>query len=335
MSACDRARWPASSVRAVAVLVIGVLALVGCAGSGRTPRTTPPPGLTLVTWNLQGSLLTGAALTEAAGYLRSTGADYVGLQEISVEQARAIAGQLGWGTDGGHVRVAFEHGGGNGRYAEGIAMLSRHPLEQYAETPIRPPGIPVHPEGRGRVLQSASITSDGTVYHLYNTHLASGDWSCRSCGAYVPGADDDLYREQQARFVRDTVERREQASAGTAVVYVVGGDMNSHPVPAGPPALAYRTLSARLLDTWAALHPRADSDPPCTVESGCTILIRSGRGVPQPPFRRVDYFFVDPRARHLLRSARTPAPRESVRYARYSDHFPYQLTIGDQPGAAG
>jgi endonuclease/exonuclease/phosphatase family metal-dependent hydrolase len=312
-----------------AVLVAALLALTGCT------RAEPPraPELTLVSWNLQGFLLTAGVLDGApddartiAGYLRSTGADYVGLQEISVAHARAIAGQLGWGTDERHVRTAFEHGGTNGQYAEGIAMLSRYPITDYAEIPLRPVDIPAHPDGRGRKLQFASITADGAVFHVYNTHLASSDWTCSSCGAFVPGADNDVFREKQARFLRDLVDRRERG-APPGTVLVVGGDMNTHPIPAGKPTLAYRTLSARFADTWAALHPTANTDPPCTADSGCTILIRDDRGAPQPPFRRVDYFFVEPAARPLVRSARTPPPEDTARFAPFSDHFPYQVTI--------
>jgi endonuclease/exonuclease/phosphatase family metal-dependent hydrolase len=267
--------------------------------------------------------------------IKDSGAEYVGLQEVSKGDAEEIATGLGWGTDASHLRTAFEHDGplprGIGAYHEGIAMVSKNPMtsENYE---ILPPELRVHPDGRGRKLQRAVVTKDGATFHLYNTHLASNDWTAKTGGAFVLGSNNDENRNQQAKWVLGKVDELEASATDAAATHILGGDMNTNPVALDDGPLAYRTLASGLSDAWLHLHPQANADPDrtgapaCTAETGCTITIRDGDKA-KPPHHRIDFFFVKRGAESLIGSMTTPGPEQAADYARFSDHFPVQMVV--------
>jgi endonuclease/exonuclease/phosphatase family metal-dependent hydrolase len=279
--------------------------------------------LSVMTWNIKGSALKDSEIRSSdpsvktiVSYIRASGADYVGLQEVSESHARDIAAELGW-----DMRTAFEHNGRTGNvgiYREGIAMLSRYRITNYSVYNLEP-------QGSGRKLQRAVIVKDGTEYHVYNTHLSSGDgWSAQEV---------DGNRNRQAEFVRDKVN----AIEGTYTPVVIGGDMNSHPVPREPNTAAYDTLSRAFTDTWLYLRPLANSHPrdTCTVDSGCTIPIREDGDETKvkTPTRRIDYIFIRKGTGTWIRSATALPPTVPPGMNRLSDHYPYQVVLSPPPAA--
>lgn len=327
--------------------VIIAIVSVSLVGLEHVPASAASAQLNMMSWNIQGSKLPGSRLYNTNTSIRTVvstikaqGAEYVGLQEVSAGNAKTIAEKLGWGTDGAHVRTAFEHDAGTppNTYKEGIAIISKYPITGYSVQSILPPEIPIYGDGRGRKLQRAVINKNGTIYHVYNTHLASNDWNCNAldCPPNVMGYNDDINRDYQAKFVLDQMNAQEAASRDGAFAYALGGDLNTHPVPNEQNSLAYNRLKASMTDTWLYLRPDANSHAPsiCTNSSGCTASIRNSDKSPKAPNFRIDYFFIKAGTGSLVRQATAPVPSDAATYAPLSDHFFYQMTLGPAPNTA-
>jgi endonuclease/exonuclease/phosphatase family metal-dependent hydrolase len=134
-----------------------------------------------MTWNIQrGQALTGrltpADMAPFAARVTANRADVVGLQEVTQEQAAAMAALLGWPS---------------ARYVEtknpcpgypppapaacvpfGNAILSRLPLGEAAHWPL--PASNLEAGVEARVLLRSVVDSGGRKVSVYVTHLASG-----------------------------------------------------------------------------------------------------------------------------------------------------------------
>ncbi len=316
----------------IAVAVGSAAVVVALVGQD-SPADAATGELSLMSWNIQGKNLTNAEMSETdhsvVGKIKASGAEYVGLQEVSGDQAKAIAEKLGWGPGRAHVLTQHEHGT-IGQFREGIAMLSKHPMSEMTN-------IKLNPEGRGRHVQYARIVKDGRPYYVFNTHLASDDWTSRSSTAYRPFSDDDANRKKQAEFVRDQVDKVTRRVNDPNAVFVVGGDVNSRAVTTEPKGEAYKVLANAMRDTWLHQHPaaaRSECEPNPTAECGNTVSIRSGdQKRAQNPTIRIDYLFVDRAHESLIRSTVTPEPTNLVEteYMKYSDHYPVRVVLGPVP----
>ncbi len=96
-------------------LTAGVVAILGTF-LAQVPAAGAPLGLSVMTWNIQGSNLSwdevhGAGTKTIVAKIRDAGVEVVGLQEVSGDQANTIATELGWGTGTEHVLTKHEHGG--------------------------------------------------------------------------------------------------------------------------------------------------------------------------------------------------------------------------------
>ena len=303
--------------------------------------------LNIMSWNIQGSKLpssrlynTNTSIRTIVSTIKTQGAEYVGLQEVSAGNAKTIAEKLGWGTDAAHVQTAYEHDAGTppNTYKEGIAMISKYPMSNYSVQDLNPSEIPIYANGRGRKLQRAVINANGTIYHVYNTHLSSDDWTCNAldCPPNVMGYNNDVNRDYQAKFVLQQINAQEAASHDGAFAYALGGDMNSHPVPNEQNSLAYNRLAGSMTDTWLYLRPDANSHPAgtCNNNSGCTVSIRNSDKSPHTPTVRIDYVFIKSGTGSQVRQATAPVPTDAPTYAPLSDHFFYQVTLGPAPNNA-
>ncbi|BAL89905.1 hypothetical protein AMIS_46850 [Actinoplanes missouriensis 431] len=319
-----------------AAVATGITAVVAGMVGQDSPAGAATGELSVMSWNIQGKNLTGAEMSETdksvVGVIRASGAEYVGLQEVSGDQAKAIAAKLGWGTSRDHVLTQHEHGT-VGQFREGIAMLSKNPMSEMTN-------VTLNPEGRGRHVQYARIVKDGRPYYVFNTHLASDDWTSKTSTAYRPGADDDERRTKQAEFIKGQVDKVRQRVGDPNAVYVVGGDFNSRAVTTLPKGEAYKVFANSMRDTWLHQHPgaaRADCEPKPVAECGNTVSIRSGdQKRAQNPTIRIDYLFVDRAHESLIRSTATPEPSNPVEteYMRYSDHYPVRAVFGPAPQAS-
>ena len=284
--------------------------------------------LNMMSWNVQGKNLAWSEVYGSAntvvGKIQAAGAEYVGLQEISGDQANTIATRLGWGTGTAHVLTQHEHGG-VGQFREGIAMISKYPMTETANTPLSP-------LGRGRHLQHAKITKDGRAYHVYNTHLGSNDWSDFYSEAYNPYFTDGDMRNKQAQFIRDRITALKNQVNNPAVMFVLGGDMNSRAANNTDNGWAYKTFTGSMKDTWRHQHanantPDAGSSECHRIECGNTVSIRDGNpGNTLTPTIRIDHFFVYNGNESSIKSTHTPT--NAAEYKTFSDHFPYRVVLG-------
>jgi endonuclease/exonuclease/phosphatase family metal-dependent hydrolase len=316
-------------------VVAGIAAVVVVAVGQDSPADAATGELSVMSWNIQGKNLTNAEMSETArsvvGKIKAAGAEYVGLQEVSGDQATAIAGMLGWGTSPDHVLTQHEHGT-VGQFREGIAILSKNPMSEMTN-------VTLNPEGRGRHVQYAKIAKEGRTYYVFNTHLGSDDWTSKTSTAYRPFSNDDENRRKQAEFVRDQVAKVKQRVNDPDAVFVVGGDFNSRAVTTESAGDAYKTLANVMRDTWTYQHPaaaRADCEQNPVAECGNTVSIRSDdQKTAQNPTIRIDFLFVDRAHESLIRSTITPEPTNSVEtdYMKYSDHYPVRAVFGPAPQA--
>ncbi|MET0419971.1 MAG: endonuclease/exonuclease/phosphatase family protein [Actinoplanes sp.] len=314
-------------------LSLGIFGVVVAGVAQFRPADAATGELSLMSWNVQGKNLSGSEATGSTDSvvteIRATGADFVGLQEISGDQAKAIASELGWGTGRDHVLTKHEHGG-IGFFREGIAMISKYPMTEMTNTGLEP-------RGRGRHLQHAKIVKDGRAYHVFNTHLGSDDWSDRLSSAHNPNVTDEAMRNEQARFVRDQITALKNQVDDPDAVFILTADTNSRAVSSRPAGWAYKSLTTVMSDTWLLQHPTATTPDPGSDEChdpscGNTVSIRDGNpGDTLGPTIRIDYIMVDKGRESSVRSTSTPHPDEAERYKRYSDHFPVRAVIGPAP----
>jgi endonuclease/exonuclease/phosphatase family metal-dependent hydrolase len=181
-------------------------------------------GLRLVTWNLHGAAR--PRLDAVVEVLRAHDPAVIAFQEIRRGQARRISGLLGWRRPA----WALKHNTYWPAWwrAEGLAVLSRHPLAVH-------PAIVLTPEigrrtFRRRILLPVEVLlQDERRILLINAHLSSGD--------------SDEPRVRQTRHVLSILP-------GTLPV-VVAGDLN-----ATPRAESVRGLvEGGFVDAWAAAAP--------------------------------------------------------------------------------
>lgn len=191
-----------------------------------------------MTWNIQrGQALTGrltpADMAPYAARVSANRADVVGLQEVTQEQATAIAALLGWPA---------------ARYVEtknpcpgypppvpaacvpfGNAILSRHRLGEAAHWPL--PTSDAEAGVEARVLLRSVAEAGGRNVSVYVTHLASSATVAE--------------RETQARQVLALIED-DGLAAGDPFHPVLLGDLN-----ASPASDAVGLVTERFIDTWA------------------------------------------------------------------------------------
>ena len=129
----------------------------------------------VMTWNVQ-----GARRPDLRGWARAIAdqdPDIVALQEVRRGQAGVVADLL----DMPESRWLLKHsplGRLGGRWAEGIAVLSRFPVRGYA-TALLSRDEPLWTYRR-RVLQDVVVTTAGGPLRVVNTHLASHDDTARA-----------------------------------------------------------------------------------------------------------------------------------------------------------
>jgi endonuclease/exonuclease/phosphatase family metal-dependent hydrolase len=307
--------WSAAT-GARAWLLLAVAVLAACSGAPTPSRPDPPPAgvaaaagatMTVMTWNVRGDLESPRRREPGdppsyADAIAAEGADVVGLQEISRDEARQVTEQLRWGSSCAaaptcfHTTVDFVSG-------EGTAVLSRYPFVRPTAQWLLAPAPGDHP----RYLQRVTIAPHGRPVNVYDTHLTNLGEAAR-----------DAQAADVLRLVREDAER-------TAVSgYVLLGDLNAAPGEASVRALA-------------AAAPDA-----CTVRTArCrpTIPVRdNARQTRATPSVRVDHVFVD---RMTVREAHVPDPGALVphrdgaaadmRWWQLSDHLPVVATLSPGP----
>jgi endonuclease/exonuclease/phosphatase family metal-dependent hydrolase len=152
----------------------------------------------VLTWNILGSH--GPNLDVIGEVITSYGPDVVALQEVQQRQARVLARRLGWRVV--WTRKHYPYSPLLWWRAEGLAIMTPHAVSELISASISPgvsTWIYLH-----RVAMAATVTRDGDVLRVVNTHLASHD------------ADE---RIAQARRVVALVGARRPA--------IVTGDFNS------------------------------------------------------------------------------------------------------------
>jgi endonuclease/exonuclease/phosphatase family metal-dependent hydrolase len=159
-------------------------------------------GITVVTWNAQGSQ--GMEVTEVAAALGQFDADVVLLQEVQRHQV----GQLRLGLDADEARWRFKHWPVR-IPAEGLGILSRLPLVDVRVQPLARAWR--FWDWRRRVAVHAGVVVGDQMVRVVNTHLGAG----------VPRTE----RTRQARALLDA----------SAPARIIGGDLNAAP---GDPELA-------------------------------------------------------------------------------------------------
>lgn len=165
-------------------------------------------------------------LQRIADVIEASGADVVGLQEVDrhfsarsewVDQAKALAGLLGWHAAYGANLDSPPPAGRTERSQYGTAVLSRYPIVSTENTHLYNAG---GKEQRG--LLHAAIDVRGQRLDFYSTHLEH--------------TSQDIRRHQTSEIV-DLV--------GEADPAVVVGDFNAYP---DAPEIA--TLTAAFDDAW-------------------------------------------------------------------------------------
>ena len=169
-----------------------------------------------------------STLEPIAAALRTWDADVVLLQEVDRFRRRSgfrdqpawLADRLGMNHAYGANVLRRAEGAGQPRSEYGLAILSRYPIVDKANT-----RLPNRPGLEQRGLLRARIDIDGWLLDVYNTHWQHTSGSMRIA---------------QAAAVRRVV------AAGSYPV-VLGGDFNA--TPGSPPT---RTMASLLTDSWAA-----------------------------------------------------------------------------------
>lgn len=157
----------------------------------------------VLTWNVRGSARPDIA--DLADVVRSFSPDVLALQEIQPLQARRLAALLGWQHHWG--RKHYPYGHVLWWRAEGLAIMSPHPLSALARQSISP-GVHTY-TWRHRVLVAADVQRpDGSCLRVVDTHLA----------AHASGADERIVQAGR-------VAARVRADA--APLTVVAGDLNA------------------------------------------------------------------------------------------------------------
>ncbi len=215
-------------------------------------RTPAPPPLRVMTWNLQrGQALTGplapADMTPYAARVTANRADVVGLQEVTLEQATALAGLLGWGSPG-YVETKTPCPDLSSAVAIGLRPVRQRPPE--------PPSLGRRPS-TGRCRRRAWrqpwrsgcccgrwSTSVACTHFVYVTHLAANATRAE--------------REAQVEAVLALVDG-DRSRAGEPFRPILLGDLN-----AGPESDVVALMTEQFVDAWAEAGdggPGFTSDP--------------------------------------------------------------------------
>ena len=257
--------------------------------------------LTLNIWQEQGAW--PKRLLRIAEEIRSVDAAVVCLQEVRERgqavpnQAQTLARMLGMDA---YFRPADTWGGGD----EGLAILSRFPVEEEAVAPL-----PVSPGRHGRLCIGVRLGVQGLSVWVFTTHLA-----------YRP--EDGALRERQvvriAEFISETVG---DPPAGDQTV-VLTGDFNADPSTdeirflCGKTALGERR--SYFQDAFASANGNASghtwsASNPNTEALGWL-----------PANRRIDYIFVSaeqPQGRARIHQCWVAANQPDAAGLWPSDHF--------------
>jgi endonuclease/exonuclease/phosphatase family metal-dependent hydrolase len=248
-----------------------------------------------MTWNVHGAARPDREALALA--IRSLAPDVVALQEIRVGQAHRLANRLGlralW------VRKHFPLGPLVWWRAEGLAVLSRHPMTPAATWLLSPDeGTSTY---RRRVAQRVEVTVGHLSVHLVNTHLAS-----HATGSSAHPAGRTVRRDQATRLASLLAPPDSPLLPGL----VLAGDLNSHDEP--EVLAVFNALG--LQDCWAAA------------------ATRDGLGNTSPssrPDHRIDYVLAGPEwtvRRVLVPSVGTPESHEHA-WAELSDHLPVVVDL--------
>ncbi len=258
-----RTRHPLVMRPRLVVLAVGLVAAVAC-GSDTTPAVAPVPApaedvtVRVMTWNLQrgqavGGRLASTDMAPFAALVARSGADVVGLQEVTREQAEAISGALGWVAPAyvptknpcpGFVPplpascVPF-----------GNAILSRLPQSGSEHWLLPPSAREVSLEDRA--LLRSVVDVDGRQVSVYVTHLAG-----------------NATRDEREAQVGEVLARIGEDGRPSVLV----GDFNAIPTDD-----VVTRVTAAFVDAWDEV--RGD-------EPGPTANAVLG------PTRRIDYVFV-------------------------------------------
>lgn len=235
--------------------------------------------LRVMTWNLRGA--GRPDLDEVAGRILASRPDVVGLQEIRRGQASKVASRLRW-----HHHWALKHlsYGPLVWFAEGMAILSPHPLPSHRRLVLNP-GTSAWTYRR-RIVQRILMDAPHGPMVVFNAHLASHD------------ALTD--RQRQSGAVADLV--RQQADSDPTAIPIVLGDLNA---PDEPGTLA-PLEAVGLRDAWTV-----SEDLP----------VRSATGFTNPslaPHQRLDYVMVS----EALSVDGVDVPAGGAEWDRLSDHLP-------------
>lgn len=235
--------------------------------------------LRVMTWNLQGSRRPD--LDEVAGRILASRADVVGFQEVRRGQASKIAARLRW-----HHHWALKHlsHGPLIWFAEGMAVLSPHPLIKHRRVLLNP-GTSAWTYRR-RIAQQVVLEAPHGPMVVFNVHLASHQ---------APSE-----RARQSATVATLV--RDHGDADPTAVPLVIGDLNA----ADEPDTLAPLEAAGLRDAWA-------------ISDDCPV--RSAFGFTNPsasPTQRLDYVLVP----DSLSVDCVDVPNGGADWAGLSDHLP-------------
>lgn len=247
----------------------------------------------VVSWNIHGA--SRPDLDDLANTIASFDADVIGIQEVRRHQARRLSSELGC-----HGVWVFKHNGYSRllpRFAEGLAILSRHPMSHDGDTELGGPRP--RTDFRRRVAMWATVEHPDTPFHFVNTHLASGD----DAEERVRQASD-VRRLLRNGLMHDCHDDDHRHDLQPELPAVVVGDLNDHREPAVVDTLAGESSS----DAWVVA------------------LDRSRNGLTNPssaPHQRLDHVLV-PREWSV---SRIEVPDPADVWSRRSDHLPVIATV--------
>ena len=238
----------------------------------------------VLTWNVQGAR--GLDVARAAAVLRSVEPDVVALQEVQRRQASALAVALSLPCR----RWAFKHWPVVTR-AEGLAVLSRHPLAATAAFHLR--RRPFW-DWRRRIGLDARLAVGDRPISVLDVHLSPHDETDR--------------RSREAAIALARTGGRDPAP-------LIVGDLND--LPDGGAHAVF--LAAGWVDCWRAVH---GDDGSTAGSTNWTSGPRSGR----PPTQRLDYVLAPPGSD--VRSCDVVAdPGRLDELATLSDHLPLVAAV--------
>lgn len=191
--------------------------------SGANDNMDEPQSLTFLTFNIRSAndINGSVKLEEIIEEIRETHADIIGLQEVErmmprsgyQDQARLIAEQLGYHFYyGGNINILGVQ--------YGNALLSKYPILEASNHKL--PKEKLEPRG----MIEADIDIDGTLLHVYVTHLGL----------------NSVERNKQVNYINDILSQRE----GNIILL---GDFNNH-----PDSEEMSVLDNRMADSAAALN---------------------------------------------------------------------------------